>query len=628
MERNLNLPHYSCKPFLIIFYRYTLKTNQNEHLLASLVRLLPEKPGVYQFFDDKGTIIYVGKAKNLKKRVSSYFVKISNSAKTRILLRRISDIQHIIVETETDALLLENNLIKKYQPRYNVLLKDDKTYPWICVKKEFFPRVFMTRNVIKDGSVYYGPFTSVPMVRAIIELIHQIYKLRTCKLSLSPENIKTKKFKVCLEYHLGNCLGPCIAAQEESEYSDGLTQINEILKGNIRSVILDLKKRMHEYAQVFEYEKAEAIKIKLHLLENYQSKSTIVNPSITDVEVYSIIDDEEYAYINFLKVINGAIIQVHTVEMKKRVDESKEDLLPLGIVAIREKFFTVSKEIIIPFEIDFKIDHVKFTVPIRGDKKSLLELSEKNVKYYRLEKLKHIENVDPLKHTNRILKTLQKDLHLNELPVHIECFDNSNIQGAYPVAACVVFKNAKPAVKEYRHFNIKTVEGPDDFASMQEVLFRRYRRLIDEGKNLPQLIIIDGGKGQLSAAIESLEKLGLRGKIAIIGIAKRLEEIYFPGDSVPVYLDKNSESLKIIQYARNEAHRFGITFHRNKRSQKFLQSSLGEIDGIGQETVGKLLAAFRSINKIRKASFDELKSEIGIAKTKIIQDYFSKQSES
>jgi excinuclease ABC subunit C len=599
-----------------------LKAQKSEKYLSSLVKVLPNKPGVYQFFDDQEIIIYVGKAKDLRKRVSSYFNKQSDSAKTRILVRKINDIRHIVVETETDALLLENNLIKKYQPRYNVLLKDDKSYPWICVKKENFPRVFLTRNVIKDGSAYYGPFTSVYMARAIIDFLHQVYLLRTCKLALSKESIMEQRFKVCLEYHLGNCLGPCVGKQTEEEYNEGLSQINEILKGNTGKVIQDLKQKMNDFADVFEYEKAGSIKRKLLLVENYQSKSTIVNPSLTDIDVYSITDDNEYAYINFLKVVNGAIIQVHTIEMKKRVDETREDLLSLGIVSIREKFFSVSKEIIVPFEPAFKIDTVKFTIPLKGDKKKLLELSEKNVKYYRLEKLKQIENIDPQKHTKRILKTLQSDLHLSELPVHIECFDNSNIQGSFPVAACVVFKNAKPSSKDYRHFNIKTVEGPNDFASMEEVIFRRYKRMLDEEQSLPQLIIIDGGKGQLSSALNSLEKLNLRGQIGIIGIAKKLEEIYFPGDSIPLYLDKNSESLKLIQHARNEAHRFGITFHRNKRSKDFIGSELDFIKGVGEKTKEILLSEFGSQKKLKEASFEILKEKIGSAKAKIVRDYF------
>jgi excinuclease ABC subunit C len=588
----------------------------------SLIKVLPDKPGVYEFFNKENIIIYVGKAKNLKKRVSSYFVKNHDSAKTRILVRSIADIKHIVVETETDALLLENNLIKKYQPRYNVLLKDDKTYPWICIKNEPFPRVFSTRNVFKDGSKYYGPFTSGLMVRTILDLFRQIYQLRSCKLLLSNQNIETGKFKVCLEYHIGNCRGPCVNEQRESDYNESIDHIHHILKGNIGQVIQMLKAKMIHYSEEFKYEQAQGLKEKLSILESFQSKSTIVNPSITDVDVYSILDDENFAYINFLKVVNGSIIQVHTIELKKKLNETKEELLPLGIVAIREKFHSISKEVIVPFALDYQIDQVRFTVPIKGDKRKLLDLSQKNVKFYRLDKLKQIENVDPLKHTKRILKTLQEDLRLTEIPVHIECFDNSNIQGSNPVAACVVFKNAKPSKKDYRHFNIKTVEGPNDFASMEEIIFRRYKRLMDEEKSLPQLIIIDGGKGQLSAAVNSLEKLQLRGKISIIGIAKRLEEIYFPGDSVPIYLDKNSESLKVIQNARNEAHRFGINFHRDKRSNEFLKSELSEIDGVGEKTIEALFSHFKSIKKIQNASFEELKEVIGEAKAKVVLEYY------
>jgi len=598
-------------------------TKKNKNDILSLVKVLPNNPGVYQFYDDEGIIIYVGKAKDLKKRVSSYFNKISDSAKTRILVRKICDIKHIVVETETDALLLENNLIKKYQPRYNVLLKDDKTYPWICVKKENFPRVFQTRNIIKDGSLYFGPFTSGSMVKVMIDFLHKVFLLRSCKLSLNAESIKEQKFKVCLEYHLGNCLGPCVGNQSDLDYKENINQINEILKGNIKSVIDSIKSKMLELSNLYEFEKADVLKGKLQLLENYKSKSTIVNPSLTDIEVYSITDDDEYAYINFLKVVNGSIIQVHTIEMKKRVDETKEDLLSLGIVTIRDKFFTVSREIIVPFNPDFALDNVKFTVPIRGDKKKLLDLSEKNVKYYRLEKMKHIENVDPHKHSNRILKTLQKDLHLSELPVHIECFDNSNIQGTNPVAACVVFKNARPSIKDYRHYNIKTIEGPNDFASMQEIVNRRYKRLLDEKASLPQLIIVDGGKGQLSAAVEVLDALGLRGKIAIIGIAKRLEEIYFPGDSVPIYLDKNSESLKVIQHARNEAHRFGIAFHRNKRSMNFIVSGLEQINGFGEKTIQKLFSKFGSIDNIKSADIETIKMEIGASRANLLFEFFN-----
>jgi len=586
------------------------------------LKTLPNKPGVYEFFNIEGVIIYVGKAKDLKKRVSSYFVKNHDSAKTRILVRNIVEVQHIVVETETDALLLENNLIKKYQPRYNVLLKDDKTYPWICIKNENFPRVFSTRNYIKDGSKYFGPFTSGSMVKTILELVRQIYQIRTCGLSLNDENILNNKFKVCLEFHIGNCKGPCIGAQSAGEYAEYVEQIQHILKGNIIGVIHVLKEKMRKFSDSFRFEEAQMIKEKLHLLESFQSKSTIVNPSITDIDVYSIIDDNEFAYINYLKVVNGSIIQVHTIEIKKKLSETKEELLPLGIVEVREKFHSESKEIIVPFELDYKIDLVKITVPVKGDRKKLLELSEKNVRLYRIEKMKQFENVDPLKHSKRIMNTLKNDLHLLEMPVHIECFDNSNIQGSFPVAACVVFKNARPSKKDYRHFNVKTVDGPNDFASMEEIVYRRYKRMLDERESLPQLVIIDGGKGQLSSAMKSIEKLDLRGKISIIGIAKKLEEIYFPNDSVPIYLDKNSESLKLIQHARNEAHRFGITFHRNKRSNHFLDSELLNIEGIGEKTMELLFKKMGSVLEMKKANLEDLVKIVGKAKAKLLYTYF------
>ena len=601
----------------------------SEKLIEKLklqVKVLPDKPGVYQYYDKNNEILYVGKAKNLKKRVASYFTKRHDSAKTRILVRKIFEIKHIIVETETDALLLENNLIKKYQPRYNVLLKDDKSYPWICIKKERFPRVFYTRNIIKDGSEYFGPYTSVHLARLMINMFKEIYKLRSCKYNLIEENIQQKKFKVCLEYHIGNCLAPCIGKQNEDDYETKINSIRNILKGNIHSVIRVLKEKMHEFSDNYEFENANEIKENLKLLESYESKSTIVNPKIDNVDVFSIVDDTDFAYVNYLKVANGSIIQVNTIEIKKKIDETKEDLLAIGIIEIRTKFYSVAKEIIIPFKLDFNIENVKFNVPQIGDKKKLLELSEKNVKFYRLEKLKHKENVDPLKNTNRILNTMKEDLRLNVNPSHIECFDNSNLQGAFPVAACVVFKNAKPAKKEYRHYNIKTVDGIDDFASMKEIIYRRYKRLLDEKKDLPQLIIVDGGKGQLSSAVESLDELKLRGKISIIGIAKRLEEIYFPGDSVPLYIDKNSETLKIIQHARNEAHRFGITFHRDKRSKGMLISELDKINGVGEKTKLSLIENFESIENIKNASFNELKNVVNSAKAKLVFEHYNKSN--
>ena len=592
--------------------------------IQQLIKVLPDKPGVYLFIDKSGRIIYVGKAKRLKKRVASYFTKNHESGKTRILVNKIVDIRHIVVDTETDALLLENNLIKKYQPRYNVLLKDDKTYPYICVKNEPFPRVFMTRNPVKDGSFYFGPYTSVRMVRLILDMFRQLYRLRTCKYNLSKENINSNKFKVCLEYHINNCLAPCVGLQDEDSYNESIEQVKQILKGDIKKVIENLKQSMLQYAENFEYENAQSLKEKIQLLENYRSKSMVVNPAIHNVDVFSIADDEQFAYINFMKIINGAIIQVHTVEIKKKLNESLNDLLLLAIVDIRQTFKSVSKEVLLPFKPDQDIEGIQFVVPKIGDKKKLLELSEKNLKFYMLEKNKQRANLDPEKYTKRILEKMKKDLRLQELPRHIECFDNSNIQGTNPVAACVVFRNAKPYKKEYRHFHVKSVEGPDDFASMEEIIYRRYKRLLDEQKDLPQLIIIDGGKGQLSAALKSLEKLGLRGKISIIGIAKKLEEIYFPGDSVPLYLDKNSETLKVIQHARNEAHRFGISFHRQMRSKKFLHSELEYISGIGKKTIEQLYARFKTFDEIKNASLEELSQAIGIAKAQIIYRYFQK----
>lgn len=597
-----------------------LSINKNIERLKSLIEVLPDKPGVYQYFDERGKILYVGKAKKLKKRVASYFTKNHENNKTKVLVKRIADIKHIVVEREEDALLLENNLIKKYQPRYNVLLKDDKSFPWICIKNERFPRIFMTRNLIKDGSEFYGPYTSVRMVRLVLDLVRQIYTLRNCKLNLSDSNINSGKFKVCLEYHLGNCKAPCVDKQTEVDYNQGIKEIKKILKGNLQGVKSYLIELMNSFSIEYKFEEAQAIKEKIEIINQYQSKSTIVNPKISDVDVYSIIDDKKAAYINFVKVVNGAIIQAHTIEIKKRLEESLEELLPMAITDIRQKVNSNAKEIIVPFKIDYKFENVKFTVPQRGDKKQLLELSLRNAKYYRLEKMKHQEKANPQKRIDRIMETMMKDLRLTEHPVHIEGFDNSNIQGTNPVAACVVFINGKPNKSEYRKFNIKTVEGPNDFASMEEIVYRRYKRLLEEKKSLPQLIVIDGGKGQLSSAINSLEKLNLTGKIAIIGIAKKLEEIYFPGDSIPLYLDKNSESLKVIQHIRNESHRFGISFHRKKREKSAIKSELESINGIGEKTIQDLLKSFKSISKIKSASQTELAEIVGNAKAKILKD--------
>ncbi|RUT78828.1 excinuclease ABC subunit UvrC [Ancylomarina longa] len=597
--------------------------NKNIDHLKSIVSILPEEPGVYQFFDKNNTIIYVGKAKRLKRRVASYFNKVHDSAKTNIMVRKIVEIRHIVVESEEDALFLENNLIKKYQPRYNVLLKDDKSFPWICIKKENYPRVQVTRHLIKDGSEYFGPYTSVKMVKILMDMIQSLYQLRTCNLSLSEEGIRDNKFKVCLEFHIGNCKAPCVGKERKENYEQRIKDIRNILKGNIGSVTGQLREKMQELANEFKFEEAHIIKEKLELLSKYQSKSTIVNPSINNIDVYSIIDDENYAYVNFLKVVNGAIIQAHTIEMKKKLDERKEDLLSLAIAEIRQKIFSTAKEILIPFELDLPIQNVRFVVPQRGDKKKLLDLSQRNVKYYRLEKLKKGEKSLKQSHSDRILDKMRTDLRLKDTPIHIECFDNSNIQGTNPVASCVVFRNARPYKKDYRHFNIKTVIGANDFASMEEIIYRRYRRLLEENKSLPQLIVIDGGKGQLGAALNSLDKLKLRGKISVIGIAKKLEEIYFPGDPYPLYLDKNSETLKTIQYLRNEAHRFGITFHRQKRSKAFIGSELDKIEGIGPKSVQKLIQKFKSVENVKKASRSELESELGKSKALTVYKYFN-----
>jgi excinuclease ABC subunit C len=595
-----------------------------EHI-QSILRTLPDNPGVYQYFDAEGKIIYVGKAKNLKKRVSSYFNKDQHdNGKTQVLVRKIEDIKYIIVDTELDALLLENNLIKKYQPRYNVLLKDDKTYPWICIKNERFPRVFTTRNIVKDGSTYFGPYANGKVMNTVLDLIKQLYTLRNCNLNLSSDNIKAEKFKVCLEYHIGNCKAPCIGKESEDDYNKTITSIKEIVKGNVHSVARHLKELLQQHVEKLEFEKAQQIKEKLDLLEKYQSKSTVVNPSINNVDVFSIVTDEKYGYVNFFKIVNGSIIQSHTIELKKKLDESPEELLLLAIAELRERFSSDSKEIIVPFEIETEFPGIEFTVPQRGDKKHLLELSERNVEYYRREKIKQESLVDPERHTNRVLEQMKKDLRLSVEPKHIECFDNSNFQGDYPVAAMTVFKNAKPSKKDYRHFNIKTVVGPDDFASMEEIIYRRYKRVLDENLEMPQLIVIDGGKGQLSSALESLEKLGLRGKVGIIGIAKKLEEIYFPGDSIPLYLDKRSETLKIIQQIRDEAHRFGITHHRSKRDKGTLKTELTDIKGVSYTTAQKLLSHFKSVKKVKEASLEELVKAVGNAKGELVHNYYNK----
>lgn len=585
------------------------------------VSALPNNPGVYQFYDKEGKILYVGKAKNLKKRVSSYFKKNHEYGKTRVMVKKIDSIEHIVVSTESDALLLENNLIKKFQPRYNVLLKDDKSYPWICIKNERFPRIFMTRKLIKDGSEYFGPYTSVKTVKTLLDLIRSVYPLRTCNYDLSEEKIQANKYKLCLEYHLGNCLGPCEGLQTATDYHKQIEDIRAIIKGNFKSSISYFKSQMKTHANAMEFEKAQRIKEKIAVLENYQAKSTIVNPKINNVDVFSIIADESHAYVNFLQLSHGSIVRSHTMEIKKKLNEEKEDLLQLAIVELRHRFNSKSKEIYLPFPVSVE-KNIKVSVPKLGDKRKIVDLSLRNAKFYRQERFKQIKIIDPDRHSKRIMAQMKTDLRLSEEPTHIECFDNSNIQGSNPVAACVVFKNGKPSKKEYRHYNIKTVEGPDDFASMEEVVLRRYKRLLAEDEPLPQLIVIDGGKGQLSSALKSLDVLGLRGKIAIIGIAKRLEEIYFPNDPIPLYLDKKSETLKIIQQLRNEAHRFGITFHRNKRSKAAINSELENIEGIGKKTAEQLLKNFKSVKRIREASIDNLSKAIGTAKAKKVYESF------
>ncbi|WP_353184728.1 excinuclease ABC subunit UvrC [Parapedobacter lycopersici] len=585
---------------------------------------IPHRPGVYQYWDAQGALIYIGKAKDLRNRVSSYFVKNSQlNGKTRVLVRRINRITFTIVDTEIDAWLLENSLIKKHQPRYNVMLKDDKTYPWIVIKNERFPRIFPTRKMIKDGSRYFGPYASVGMMHAVMDTIRELYPLRTCNLALTPENINKGKFKVCLEYQIGNCKGPCEGYQSEADYEKNLEDIRDILNGKIGVVIRRLKEQLDAAVSELNFEYAHQLKNKLDLLGRYQSKSTVVTSSITNVDVFSIASEQNYAFVNYLKVMNGVIIQTQTVEMKKRLDESDEELLSLAIPEIRSRFGSTSREIIVPFDIDIEASEFRFTVPKLGEKKKLLELSQKNVFYFKKERLNQYEKLNPELRTERILTQMQHDLRMNVLPRHIECFDNSNFQGKYPVSAIVVFRDAKPCKKDYRHFNVKTVEGPNDFATMEEAVHRRYRRLLDEGQSLPQLIVIDGGKGQLSAALKSLKLLGIDKQLTVIGIAKRLEEIYYPGDQYPLYLDKKSETLKIIQHLRDEAHRFGITFHRNQRSRKTFQTELENIPGIGKTSAEKLLKHFKSVKKIRAATPEQLRDILTEKQVQSVTTYFS-----
>lgn len=585
---------------------------------------IPHKPGVYQYWNEENELIYIGKAKDLRNRVSSYFVKDLNvNAKTRVLVSKIRNITFTIVDTEVDAWLLENSMIKKHQPRYNVMLKDDKTYPWIIIKNENYPRIFWTRRIVKDGSKYLGPYASVSMMHAILSLIKETYPLRTCNLALTRQNIEAGKFKVCLEYQLGNCKGPCQDLQTEEDYESNIEEIKDILNGKIGAVLRRMKAELDNAIANMNYELAHRLKRKFDLLENYQSKSTVVNSSITDVDVFSIASEEKMAFVNFLKVMNGTIIQTQTIEIKKKLDESDEELLTLAIMEFRSRYNSTSKEVIVPFKPDLDDADIKFTIPKLGEKRKLLDLSQKNVQFFKKERIDQYEKLNPEVRTERLLTQMMKDLRMNQLPRHIECFDNSNFQGKYPVSAIVVFKDGKPSKKDYRHFNVKTVEGPNDFATMEEAVFRRYRRVLDEDTGLPQLILIDGGKGQLSSAMKSLKLLGIDKQVTIIGIAKRLEELYYPGDQYPLYLDKKSETLKVIQHLRDEAHRFGITFHRKKRDKGTLATELELIEGIGKTTAEKLLKYFKSVKKIREANEEALLEVVNQKQAKAILAYFN-----
>ena len=586
------------------------------------LKTLPSEPGVYRYYDKKGEILYVGKAKNLKNRVLSYFNKSQIGYKTRMMVSKIVRLETTVVNSEYDALLLENNLIKEYQPFYNILLKDDKSYPWICIKKEPFPRIFLTRNVIKDGSEYYGPYAKVKQAKTLIEVIKNIYKLRTCSLNLAPEKIKEGKYKVCLEYHIKNCAGPCEGLESEEEYAQKLNAIRGIIKGEFKAAREYLEAEMYNYAAKLEFENAQQSKEKLQILENYQTHTTIVSSNINDVDVFGIISDEAAAYVNYFKIKNGSIIQSYTTEIKKMLDETDEEILEEALIEIRNKFNSTSTEIFLPFHLNIEIPHVKLIVPKLGDKKRIVELSEKNAMEYRVEKLKQVQIVDPERHTNRIMAEMKKLLRLPEEPRHIEGFDNSNIQGTNPVSACVVFKDGKPSKADYRIFHVKTVEGPNDFATMEEVIYRRYSRLLDEGEQLPQLILIDGGKGQLSSAVKSLKLLGLYGKISIIGIAKRLEEIFFPEDPVPLYLDKKSETLKVLQRVRDESHRFGVKHHRTRRKNSTIKSELEEIPGVGEKTIQQLLSKLKSVKRIKEASLETLEEILGKSKAKAVWEHF------
>ncbi len=582
------------------------------------VKLLPHKPGVYQFFDAEGKILYVGKATSLRSRVGSYFAKDHPDGKTRILVRKIADLRTIVTDTPYDALLLENSLIKEYQPRYNILLRDDKSYPWIRIRNEHYPRIEGMRNPVDDGSEYIGPFASVRAMRTVLKLVHQLYKLRTCNYDLSPENVAKGKYKRCLEWHMGNCRGPCEGLQSEEDYNANVALARQVVKGRIGGVVKLLKEQMQAHAERLEFEEAEEMRQQLVLLEGYQARSTVVSASVGDVDVFGLARNSTSTYVNYMRVIDGAIVHGITVEMKRRLDEPDDEVLQYAIAELRQRFRSNAPEAIVPMEPGIDMPGLSFTVPQRGDKKHLLEMGERNAQYFMLEKQRQESLVDPEASTNRILEQMKQDLRLSELPRHIECFDNSNTQGTDPVSACVVFKDAKPSKKDYRHFNIRTVEGPDDFASMEEAVERRYARLVTEGEPLPQLVVIDGGKGQLHAAMNVFDRLGLRGKVALLGIAKRLEELYFPDDPAPLHIDKRSTTLRVIQQMRDEAHRFGITHHRGKRSKRIVRTGLEEIAGIGPATAQKLLKRFGSIKGIREATREEVVAEVGEKKAEVV----------
>lgn len=587
------------------------------------LKTLPSEPGVYRYYDKNDQLLYVGKAKHLKKRVLSYFNKNQNGYRTRIMVSKIHRLETTVVNSEYDALLLENNLIKAHQPFYNVMLKDDKSYPWICIKNEDFPRIFLTRTKIKDGSEYYGPYAKVRPARILLDTIKSLYKIRTCNLNLAPEKIAEGKYRVCLEYHIKNCNGPCEALESKEDYDEKVEAIRGIIKGDFRFAKKYLEERMYRFASNLEFEKAQMIKQNIESLDDYQAKHTVVNPTIDDVDVFGMTSDETAAYVNYFKIRNGSIVQSFTTEIKKVLEETDEDILEEALVEIRQKFDSTSKEILIPFHLGIEIPNVKLIVPKVGDKKRIVELSEKNAKEYRLEKLKQVQIIDPERHTNRIMSEMQRILRMPVEPRHIEGFDNSNIQGTNPVSACVVFKDGKPSKADYRIFHPKTVEGPNDFATMEEVIYRRYRRLLDEGEPLPQLILIDGGKGQLSSAVKSLKLLGLYGKITIIGIAKRLEEIYFPEDSIPLYIDKKAETLKILQRVRDEAHRFGVKHHRTRRKNSTIKSELEEIPGIGEKTIEVLLSKLKSVKRVKESDLATLEEILGKAKAKIVWAFFN-----